>query len=132
MIQLIESFGNVLISHAINHIQMLAGMRVEKSQVIGSPRVRALCELGWAEQEGGKTQQQTHVFILAWAAGRWHVTCSWLRGGDMRVLLTTDGSNESKDALRAASRLLAREDREADVLFVAPASVSPGLQDRMA
>ncbi len=50
----------------------------------------------------------------------------------MRVLLTTDGSNESKDALRAASRLLARQDQEADLLFVAPAGVSPGLQDRMA
>jgi len=38
----------------------------------------------------------------------------------MRVLLTTDGSKESKDALRAASRLLARQDHEANVLYVAP------------
>jgi len=50
----------------------------------------------------------------------------------MRVLLTTDGSNESKDALRAASRLLARQDQQADVLFVAPAGISPGFEDRMA
>jgi len=50
----------------------------------------------------------------------------------MRVLLTTDGSNESKDALRTASRLLARQDQDADVLFVAPAGVSPGFEDRMA
>lgn len=50
----------------------------------------------------------------------------------MRVLLTTDGSNESEDALRAASRPSARERREADVLYVAPAGASPGLQDRLA
>jgi nucleotide-binding universal stress UspA family protein len=50
----------------------------------------------------------------------------------MRVLLTTDGSNESKDALRAASRLLARQDRAVDVLYVAPAGASPGFEDRLA
>jgi len=50
----------------------------------------------------------------------------------MRVLLTTDGSNESKDALRAASRLLAPEDRDADVLYVAPEPGRSGLQDRLA
>jgi len=49
----------------------------------------------------------------------------------MRVLLTTDGSNESKDALRAASRLLAPQDREADVLYVAPESRT-AQQDRVA
>ena len=50
----------------------------------------------------------------------------------MRVLLTTDGSNEAKDALRAASRLLKREDRETDVLYVAPDSTRSELQDRLA
>jgi hypothetical protein len=35
----------------------------------------------------------------------------------MRALLTTDGSNESKDALRAASPLLTCEDREATTAF---------------
>jgi len=50
----------------------------------------------------------------------------------MRVLFTTDGSNQSNDALRAASRLLARQDREADVLHVAPETARPGLQDRLA
>jgi len=43
----------------------------------------------------------------------------------MRVLLTTDGSNESKDALRVASRLLARQDREVDILYVTPEARSP-------
>ena len=50
----------------------------------------------------------------------------------MRVLLTTDGSNESKDALRAASRLLAPQDREVDVLYVAPNPSHSGLPDRLA
>jgi nucleotide-binding universal stress UspA family protein len=50
----------------------------------------------------------------------------------MRVLLTSDGSNESKDALRAASRLLARQDREMDVLYVAPEAARQGSQDRLA
>ncbi len=50
----------------------------------------------------------------------------------MRVLLTTDGSNESKDALRAASRLLAHEYREADVLYVSPEAPRPGFEDRLA
>jgi len=48
------------------------------------------------------------------------------------VLLTTDGSNESKDALRAAIRLLARQDRETDVLYVAPETARSEQQDRMA
>lgn len=43
----------------------------------------------------------------------------------MRVLLTTDGSQESSDALRAACRLLAPQDREADVLYVAPQPTRP-------
>lgn len=38
----------------------------------------------------------------------------------MRVLLATDGSKESNDALRVASRLLTPQDREMDVLYVAP------------
>jgi nucleotide-binding universal stress UspA family protein len=38
----------------------------------------------------------------------------------MRVLLTTDGSKEATAAMRAASRLLASEDRKVDVLYVAP------------
>lgn len=50
----------------------------------------------------------------------------------MRVLLTTDGSNESSDALRAASRLLAPQDRDMEVLYVAPAPGRAGLQDRLA
>lgn len=50
----------------------------------------------------------------------------------MRVLLTTDGSNESKDALRAASRLLAPQDRDVDVLYVAPAPGRSGFEDRLA
>lgn len=43
----------------------------------------------------------------------------------MRVLLTTDGSKESNDALRAACRLLAPQEREADVLYVAPQPTRP-------
>ncbi len=50
----------------------------------------------------------------------------------MRVLLTSDGSNESTDALRAASRLLAPQDREMDVLYVAPEAARPGNQERQA
>jgi nucleotide-binding universal stress UspA family protein len=50
----------------------------------------------------------------------------------MRVLLTTDGSNESKDAIRTASRLLARQDRETDVLYVAPETARSGQRDRIA
>ena len=50
----------------------------------------------------------------------------------MRVLLTTDGSNESKDALRAASRLLAPQEREMEVLYVAPAPARADMQDRLA
>ncbi len=38
----------------------------------------------------------------------------------MRVLLTTDGSQEATAAMRAASRLLTSEDRKVDVLYVAP------------
>ncbi len=48
------------------------------------------------------------------------------------MLLTTDGSNESKDAIRTASRLLARQDRETDVLYVVPETARPELQDRVA
>jgi nucleotide-binding universal stress UspA family protein len=50
----------------------------------------------------------------------------------MRVLLTTDGSKEAKDALRTASRLLAPQDREAEVLYVAPGSAPAGLEERLA
>lgn len=50
----------------------------------------------------------------------------------MRVLLTTDGSNESKAALVTASRLLATEDRQADVLYVAPQAPRPEAQERVA
>lgn len=46
-------------------------------------------------------------------------------GEHMRVLLTTDGSRESSDALRAACRLLSSQDREADVLYVAPQPTRP-------
>lgn len=49
----------------------------------------------------------------------------------MRVLLTTDGSKEAKDALRAASRLLATQDRETDVLYVASQASRPELQERI-
>ncbi len=50
----------------------------------------------------------------------------------MRVLLTTDGSKESHDALRAGSRLLARQDREVDVLYVTPPSKGAELEARAA
>jgi len=49
----------------------------------------------------------------------------------MRVLLTTDGSKESLDALRAASRLLTPQEREVDVLYVAPEAVRRGLEERV-
>jgi nucleotide-binding universal stress UspA family protein len=45
----------------------------------------------------------------------------------MRVLLTTDGSKESYDAMRGGIRLLAPQDRELDVLYVAPAA-RPGAE----
>lgn len=38
----------------------------------------------------------------------------------MKVLAATDGSQQSDAALRAASRLLASEDRQMDVLYVSP------------
>ena len=38
----------------------------------------------------------------------------------MRVLATTDGSREATAALRAASRLLSKTERQVDVLYVAP------------
>jgi len=52
----------------------------------------------------------------------------------MRVLLTHDGSNEAAAAMRAASRLLSREDRQVDVLFVAsvPRAPKSGHIDRRA
>ena len=50
----------------------------------------------------------------------------------MRVLLTTDGSSEATDALRAAARLLAPQNREVEVLFVASETRQPGLQERLA
>ena len=50
----------------------------------------------------------------------------------MRVLFTTDGSKQSSDALRAASRLLAPQNREADVLYVAPALANQAVQVRLA
>jgi len=43
----------------------------------------------------------------------------------MRVLAATDGSKEAADALRAASRLLTGEDRQVDVLYVAPLPRAP-------
>jgi nucleotide-binding universal stress UspA family protein len=43
----------------------------------------------------------------------------------MRVLFTTDGSNEATSALRAASRLLTAVDRRADVLYVASEPRAP-------
>lgn len=43
----------------------------------------------------------------------------------MRVLLTTDGSSEATAAMRAACRLLAKEDRKVDVLYVAPEPRAP-------
>ncbi len=49
----------------------------------------------------------------------------------MRILLTTDGSPESQDALRAASRLIAPYDREADLLYVAPTVGQPAAQERI-
>lgn len=48
----------------------------------------------------------------------------------MRALLTTDGSKESHDALRAASRLLAPQERVMDILYVAPQS-APAQQERL-
>ncbi len=48
----------------------------------------------------------------------------------MRVLLTTDGSKESHDAMRAGVRLLAPQDRELNVLYVAPAAW-PGTEARL-
>ena len=50
----------------------------------------------------------------------------------MRVLFTTDGSRESSDALRAGSRLLAVQDREAEVLYVTPERSRAGLEGRLA
>lgn len=52
----------------------------------------------------------------------------------MRVLLTTDGSKDAIAAMRAASRLLAREGREIDVLYVAspPRVPKSGNVDRRA
>lgn len=49
----------------------------------------------------------------------------------MRALLTTDGSKESYDALRTASRLLAPQEREVDVLYVAPPAPRAGLEERL-
>ena len=43
----------------------------------------------------------------------------------MRVLITTDGSKEAADAARAASRLLTKNDRHVDVLYVAPELRAP-------
>lgn len=43
----------------------------------------------------------------------------------MRVLATTDGSKEATAALRAASRLLTKADRQFDVLYVAPLARVP-------
>ena len=43
----------------------------------------------------------------------------------MRVLATTDGSREAQAALRAASRLLSKADRQVDALYVAPEARSP-------
>ena len=43
----------------------------------------------------------------------------------MRVLLTTDGSKEATDAMRAACRLLSSEGRKIDVLYVAPQPHAP-------
>ncbi|MBZ5611393.1 MAG: universal stress protein [Acidobacteriia bacterium] len=43
----------------------------------------------------------------------------------MRALLTTDGSKEATDALRAASRLLTGVDRQVDVLYVAAEPRAP-------
>ena len=43
----------------------------------------------------------------------------------MRVLLTTDGSIEATAAMRAACRLLTKEDRKVDVLYVAPQPRAP-------
>jgi nucleotide-binding universal stress UspA family protein len=43
----------------------------------------------------------------------------------MRVLLTTDGSKEATCAMRAASRLLNRTEREVHVLYVAPQPRAP-------
>ena len=43
----------------------------------------------------------------------------------MRVLATTDGSTEATAALRAASRLLSKADRQVDVLYVAPEARVP-------
>lgn len=50
----------------------------------------------------------------------------------MRVLLTTDGSKESYDAIQAGVRLLAPQDRELDVLYVAPAAARPGTEKLLA
>ena len=43
----------------------------------------------------------------------------------MRVLLTTDGSNEATAALRGAARLLTSQDRILDVLYVVPEARAP-------
>jgi nucleotide-binding universal stress UspA family protein len=49
----------------------------------------------------------------------------------MRVLLTTDGSKESCDAIRAGVRLLGPQDRDLDLLYVAPATSRPGAEERL-
>lgn len=49
----------------------------------------------------------------------------------MRALLTTDGSKESHDALRAAALLLAPQERVMEILYVAP-QAAPAQQERLA
>src|SRR5215472_11232228 len=60
------------------------------------------------------TQSCAKARRRAWR--RWQFTCST---NSMRVLLATDGSQQAALAMRAASRLLARTDREMHVLHVA-------------
>lgn len=50
----------------------------------------------------------------------------------MRILLTTDGSKESYDAIRAGVRLLAPQDRDLDLLYVAPAAARPEIEKGLA
>jgi len=52
VIQLLERVGNVLIPYAVDHIQPLAGMSVEKPQMVRlCLRARALREKGRAERQ---------------------------------------------------------------------------------
>ena len=71
--------------------------------------------------------------IMIAGSDRGSVLAGQLHGAKavMRILLTTDGSMESQNALRAASRLIAPYDREADLLYVAPPAAQLSVRERI-